>query len=145
AERATVRVDGPLRVAEHVAPPDDIAVTQYDELRVFLLDVVEDEFRRLLERRRFQEREIFLFPRNGINRRAEAWNVVFGNRYDVAIYHLNLGTRIEIASSPAPRTTVSSLRAKRSNLVPTRLLRRCAPRNNRQAEAAWKNSTVSTF
>jgi len=74
-------------------------VNQHHELRVFLLDVVEDESRRLLERRRLQETEIFLFPRNGVDRCMEPRDVLLSNRYDTVIYHLNLGTRIEIASS----------------------------------------------
>jgi hypothetical protein len=86
-ERAAVRKYDPFGIAEHVAPTDDLAATQYDELRIPLLDIGEDEFGCVLKRRRLQKREVLLFPRDDIDCHTEAGDVVFRNRDDFKIEH----------------------------------------------------------
>ena len=67
AEGSTMRMGGEI-MASDIAPADDLAFRQSDELRVAAFDVAQHEFARLRQWRRFEKREIFSLARDNIKR-----------------------------------------------------------------------------
>jgi hypothetical protein len=85
-------------VGHDIAPADDLAGRHRDQLRIALLDIVENEGLRRFERRGFQEREIAPLPRDEIQGSMKAF------RYGLALseqFRLKPSSRQRV--DPAPR------------------------------------------
>lgn len=87
----------------NVAPADDLAVGQRNQLRVAVLDGVQHEQAGLLQRRRFEQREKFPFARDDVQRAMKALDVLRRNRDDGDIDWRNpaAGRSDQIAAPPA--------------------------------------------
>jgi hypothetical protein len=71
-------------VGHDIAPADDLAGRHRDQLRLALLDIVENEGLRRFERRGFQEREIAPLPRDEVEGSMKAFDMVlrYRNNFD---------------------------------------------------------------
>ena len=65
-----------------VTPADDITRHHGDQSKIALDPSPEDEVARLLQRRRFQEREVKPLSRDDVERAMETWDQVVGQRPD---------------------------------------------------------------
>jgi hypothetical protein len=71
-------------VGHDIAPADDLPDRHCDQLRITMLDIVENEGPRQLKRRGFQKREIAPFPRDEIEGSMKAFDMVlrYRNNFD---------------------------------------------------------------
>lgn len=71
---------------QHIALPDHLAAGQGDQLRITLLDIVENERPGQFQRRRFQEGQIAPFPRDNIEGLMKTLDMIlrYWNNFDRA-------------------------------------------------------------
>ena len=83
AENADMGINRPW-LGHDIAPADDLAGRHRDQLRITLLDIVENEGPHQFKRRGFQKREIAPLPRDEIEGSMKAFDMVlrYRNNFD---------------------------------------------------------------